>query len=162
MSSSPVIEIVDLVERPDCLNNLIRWSFSYWQKPDPLWSEDEWRAWYSEVLDRTTEPLPRCWVALIDGEIAGAVSLVVDGELADQTNLSPWLDGLIVNPRLRKSGIGSLLVKHCEEHAKLMGIQVLYLWTEAQSTFYKKRNWKLREETHFRQIPIALMERELS
>jgi amino-acid N-acetyltransferase len=51
------------------------------------------------------------------------------------------LRSLAVDPASRGEGIGSRLVAHAEEHARLLGVTSLYLLTTTAETFFQARGY---------------------
>lgn len=160
-TDSGKLKIHDLRSKPEYIPFLARISYEYWQKPDPLWSIEEWSGWYEEALENSNDSPPRCWVADIADQIVGSVSLVIDGEIADKSNISPWLDGLIIDESLRGKGFGRILHDFAIAQASQLGFKEIYLWTEAQSIWYSKLGWNIFEVSRFRHIPITIMSQEI-
>lgn len=77
----------------------------------------------------------RVWLAEVDGEAAGLVSLIVDGEQAE-------IDPVVVASRFRSMGIGRLLLDRMIDEARNLGILCLYVKPAARNkeavAFYHK------------------------
>lgn len=65
----------------------------------------------------------RCWVADIDGVMAGAVFLTDEGDRVARLRL------LHVEPFARRRGIGDALVRECTAFARTKGYTQITLWT---------------------------------
>ena len=65
----------------------------------------------------------RCWVAELDGRFAGCVFLM------KETDESTRLRMLLVEPRFRRRGLGTMLVRRCMAFAKRAGFRRISLWT---------------------------------
>jgi ribosomal protein S18 acetylase RimI-like enzyme len=115
---------------------------------DHLWGgyDDEIRA-VAERLE-TTE----IFVALIDGEVVGAVTYVSDPD-------SPWLEFsdpgeaqirlLAVDPSVQRRGVGELLVDRCIERAREQGLTIVLHTTEhltAAQRLYTRKGFVRRTE----------------
>ena len=55
------------------------------------------------------------------------------------------LRSLAVAPRSRSAGIGSLLVRHAEAHAKFNGVNALYLLTTTAEAFFERLGYRNTE-----------------
>lgn len=74
----------------------------------------------------------QCWIAEVDGEMAGCVFLVDAGENVGQLRLlytESWARGL---------GIGEAMVRACVDFARESGYREMMLWTHTQLTSARK------------------------
>ena len=104
------------------------------------------------------------FVAFADERPVGSVSLVdhdMEQPAAELAALSPWLSGLFVVPSMRRRGVGSRLVKACEESAERLGNQALFLYTQLGRDFYERLGWKLRFKTRYEDDFVSVMARSL-
>jgi predicted N-acetyltransferase YhbS len=83
-------------------------------------------------------------IAFVDGTPAGTVSLV-QNDLEERQDLTPWLAGLLVFPDFRGQGVGSALVLALMDEAGRIGLAVMYLYTE-KAEFYEALGWKTLSE----------------
>jgi DNA-binding MarR family transcriptional regulator/GNAT superfamily N-acetyltransferase len=65
----------------------------------------------------------RCWMAEVDGEVAGSVFLIQQSAMIAQLRL------LLVEPQARGLGIGGRLVDECIQFARSARYQKVALWT---------------------------------
>ncbi len=99
--------------------------------------------------------LPLALVLLNGGTFPGAE--VYDME--NRTDLSPWLAELFVNPDSRRRG--TLLVRGCEEEARRLGIDALYLFTPDAAEFYLRLGRTVYELTEYKSARVTVMKRVL-
>jgi DNA-binding MarR family transcriptional regulator/GNAT superfamily N-acetyltransferase len=89
----------------------------------------------------------RCWIAEVQGEMAGSVVLVKEDEMTAKLRL------LLVEPKARGMGIGLRLVQECIQFARLAGYRKMTLWTnnnlDAARHIYRKTGFVVtKEEPH--------------
>jgi len=97
----------------------------------------------AKVKDCHKSQLPIRFVAILDGNCVGTVSLVHnDLKCRDYT---PWLAALYVDESFRGRQIGERLLDHAKSIAQNLGYPALYLRTEHASNYYKKLGWQFVE-----------------
>jgi GNAT superfamily N-acetyltransferase len=99
----------------------------------------------------------RCWIAEMDGENVGTVMLVKDKAGVARIRL------LLVDPRARGLGLGTLLADECIRFARRAGYKKITLWTHRVLTaarhIYQQAGFKLmRTERHNRWGPPVVSE----
>jgi GNAT superfamily N-acetyltransferase len=101
------------------------------------------------------------WFACNDeGEPLGVAMLVGDGEVEphDERDLEgPWFAGLVVDPAIRRQGVGAALLNFVTEQGRSLGFQRLRLVTEHKTTFYEQRGWTVEREVTLNSVPNTVM-----
>jgi predicted N-acetyltransferase YhbS len=107
------------------------------------------------------ERIPRAtFVAVLDGEIIGSVSLH-ETEAEDRPAYRPYLGALFVKPGYRSRGLGQALVRAVEAHARHLGHAVIYLnAADATTGLYEKLGWQVVERAYGRK-QLNIMQRVL-
>ena len=110
--------------------------------------ETEWADWYnprgasaradlSERLERNRLPLGI--VAFADGALAGTCALTISS--GGLTERSPWLGGLLVEPKLRRRGVGLALLERARLEAKRLGFTRLHALTAEARALFERAGW---------------------
>ncbi len=109
-----------------------------WQE----WGEANNRLFTDRLIISTLgNPLvPSTWACIVDGELAGTVSLFVI-DLKCRQDLSPWVACLYVHPDYRNRGIGKSLLNLAEDVAKKAKYSAIYLLTHLEN-FYENAGWQ--------------------
>lgn len=160
------ISLVPLSESPQDANRALSWALDLWGDHFPNYSHQDWLDFYSN----STQSNYKLWIG--DGqelvyiakrgkEVIGTIAIVDFDELEEFRYLKPWIAAFIVNPELRGEGLGGQILALLENEAKSLGIEVLHLWTEDQSSFYNKRGYNHLSSAKFGMLNIDVMQKKL-
>lgn len=100
--------------------------------------------------------IPLTLIALSGTVPVGTVALV-EHDLPEREELSPWMANLLVPQRLRRQGIGTALVERAVEQAAQMGHPRLHLFAWEHLDFYRRRGWEGLETAELAGHEITLM-----
>lgn len=100
----------------------------------------------AEFLCRMNPARDRFWLARVDGDIAGSIS--IDGGEAE--NEGARLRWFILDPAYHGQGIGNRLMEEAMAFCDQAGFQSVVLWTfaglDAARSLYERHGFELREE----------------
>lgn len=92
----------------------------------------------------------------VETDLVGSAS-IIDYDMDDRTELTPWLASVFVAPEQRRRGVGGDLVRHVMDRARHAGIATLYLFTPDRQRFYQRLGWHELEQTRYRGYPVTIM-----
>ena len=181
--TAPEITIDYLANRPGFLEQLALLSWKEWQEIYQQRDQtlEHCRKNYQERMN--TDRLPITMVALTTDvsarrqesepdshlhagrvrspELLGMVSLKFH-DMDTRPDLDPWLGGLLVLPKWRNRGVGTLLMHRAVEEARKLNIPRLYLWTPSAERLYAKLGWQVVERTQYFGNDAVVMAMDLS
>jgi predicted N-acetyltransferase YhbS len=133
------MEIVNLYDNQYCIPTVAGWIYAeFIEHLRPGISLDDVTA---ALRGRRQHTMPLTFVAMIDEQCIGTVSLVVN-DLKARQDLTPWLASLYVRPDLRGQGVARRLIDHVIDAAAALGFQMLYLRTETAAAYYTRLGWR--------------------
>ena len=152
--------ISDLRQRPDFFDTI---------------SSRVWHAWWKEhgypleyIAGRLREhldakPVPFALVAH-DGPVFKGSTLVIESDMDDRPQYSPWVAAVWVDAEYRKQGVGTALIDHAAKTAFAAGIRRVYLGaTRMKRDFYLKRSWiQIEEEVGEDRLTVMVRDRPVS
>ena len=118
-----MMRIDNLANHQHLLPQLAAWHAAEWRHSVPDTPDRQ-----ALLLSRTSSGagLPQTFLALIDDTPAGFVSLLAnalpDDAPPELCKLTPWLAGLLVDPKRRRQGVGNALVRHACSAALAAGM----------------------------------------
>ena len=138
------------------------------------WHSAEWRHSVPDTPDRQAlllsrtssgAGLPQTFLALIDDTPAGFVSLLAnalpDDAPPELCKLTPWLAGLLVDPKRRRQGVGNALVRHACSAALAAGHSAVHLFT-ATPSYYTAAGWRPIAQLTVHDVPHTVMSYEFT
>lgn len=143
-----------LCDRPEFIEELAELNFKEWGEFRP-----------GDTLEARTErmrkasgkgAIPSVVVAIEDGRLLGG-ALLIDSDMKARPALTPWLAGVYVKAEERGRGVASQLVNRIVEEAKTLGVQTLYLYTDAAQSLYARLGWEVVEDLVYEDLPVTIM-----
>lgn len=112
-----------------------------------------------------SESIPKTFIATINNELVGCVSLVNyaygrDSVRAKITDTPLWLSNLFVHPEYRNRGIGNQLIEKAKTYAQELKLAELWLTATEFTDYYQKRGWEITRKTRLggRQVNVMRVE----
>jgi len=150
--------IASLADHLDQLVVLARFHHAEWSHVSRFRTVDQHADKLRSRISFGPDRIPSTYILLIDGAVAGSVSLLEHDDIGDvRPDLSPWLASLYVEPAHRRLGYGSSLVRNCIEQARRCGCSTLYLYTDTHSRFYERFGWRPIEYRASRGLDVTVM-----
>lgn len=148
-----------LVDHPDLFDELARLHFAEWSclRPDETLAERAVRL--RRCCGRVG--VPTVLVAIVAERVCGS-AMLVPHDMESRPDLSPWLAGVYVVPEIRRTGIGSALIRRAVEEATAAGVKTLYLCTPGTEAFYARLGWVVLEHCRYSGVAISLMSKNLA
>lgn len=172
VAPSPLLQFVDLRDRPEALAQVARWHQQCWRHVGNYVDLRQRQAKLAQHVE--SQSLPTTWLAVQDNVPVGSVSLVqytyskpplADPSFTDRTSTNRsladhssadhsyayngrnqvWLSNLYVHPTQRRRGIGSALVSHAVRRASALNLGKLYLFTADAAAFYQQQGWRWQQ-----------------
>jgi predicted N-acetyltransferase YhbS len=148
------MQIEYLADRPEFIPTLARWHYEEWGYLRP---DDSVEARIVRLQGRCNrKKIPLTFVALSDEQLIGSASLV-EHDMDNRPELSPWLAGVFVSTEFRRQGIGAALVRRVMDEGKALRVSRLYLYTTDRAAFYAYFGWSLMEHTIYLQNEVSIM-----
>jgi GNAT superfamily N-acetyltransferase len=159
-SQQHIFSVSDLRQRPEFFDTI---------------SSRIWQAWWKQrgfplkyIAGRLREhldanPIPFALVAH-DGPTFKGSTLVIDSDMDDRPQYSPWVAALWVDAENRKQGVGAALIDYAARAAFAVGIGRVYLCaTRINRNFYLKRSWtKIEEDVGEDLLMVMVRDRPVS
>ena len=127
------MNMINIRENPEYLDPAVDYFSSKWGIDRQIY--------YDSISNSITtdNPLPR-WYLMSDGErIIGSFGLI-ENDFMVRKDLKPWLCALYIEESERGKALGSKLLAHGRQEAKLLGFDKVYLCTD-HIGYYEKYGW---------------------
>jgi predicted N-acetyltransferase YhbS len=148
------VQIDYLANHPWCCSQLAAWHHQEWNHYHRADSVAK------RLAKLQAEPgfqqIPTTFVALAGNTLLGSASLV-EFDMHDRLDLTPWLASVFVAPSYRRQGVGGSLVQRVVAEAKVLGVSHLYLFTPDQENWYEKLGWSVVQRTQYQGYPAVIM-----
>ena len=131
MKKSINIEVISVSDAPQWGGVAVKTLQNSWSEVPPHLYEES----VAESLEEGSV-LPRWYLLVADGEPIGCAGLV-ERELIDRTDLSPWLVALYIGEAHRGRGYSRHLIERLKSDAQKAGFPALHLVTE-HTGYYEK------------------------
>lgn len=152
------VEFAYLAERRELLPVLTRWFEAEWPvyyRPDgPSDAKQDLQAYSNR------DALPVGLVAFHQGTPCGFAVLKRE-PFPSHSHLFPWIGAAFVQPRLRRQGIGRLLIEALEREASRSGYSSVYCATGTAASLLERSGWRLLAEVIHQGQPVAIYEKVL-
>lgn len=153
------MDIIPLVDRKEFIPELAALHHAEWGHftPSPTLEAR------TEAIGRAAgrEGIPSVFIATVDDQLLGSAALV-QHDMDDRPDLSPWLAAVYVKTAFRGRGIASRLVARCELEAERAGAGTWYLCTQFASTLYEKLGWQPMERREYKGVMLDVMCKQLA
>jgi N-acetylglutamate synthase-like GNAT family acetyltransferase len=106
------------------------------------------------------EFIPTMYAAIEDEDIIGTAA-IIECDLDERSDLTPWMASVYVFPAHRKKGYSKVLVKHVMKEAKRNNINKIYLYTENADELYARLGWKTISKEYCHNNEVIVMEASL-
>ena len=149
-----MFEIFNLKDEPENLEKLASWHQDEWSYLNPGENLAVRITRMQSYLNN--EFIPSTFIAK-DKTLLGSAA-IVSQDMKTEPPLTPWLASVFVRPENRKQGIGRKLVLHVMTQARKEGIDILYLYTPDQVSFYSKLGWSVLDECQYKGSDVTIMQ----
>ena len=149
-----MFEIFNLKDVPENLEKLASWHQDEWSYLNPGENLAVRITRMQSYLNN--EFIPSTFIAK-DKTLLGSAA-IVSQDMKTEPPLTPWLASVFVRSENRKQGIGRKLVLHVMTQARKEGIDILYLYTPDQVSFYSKLGWSVLDERQYKGSDVTIMQ----
>ncbi len=152
------MQIKYLKDYKEWIPKIAEWFYHEWGNMHPDLDVDKIIA---RLHKRTNvDTLPLTMVAVENEMVVGTASLK-ESDMDIRMQYSPWLASVYVCEDWRKKGVGTRLVETMVNKAKMIGVDILYLYTPDAEGFYAKLGWHVLENTAYHGKNVTIMVKNL-
>jgi GNAT superfamily N-acetyltransferase len=151
--------LLDLRSEPRHVATLAEWHQAEWAHLNPgetlAMRVQRMQTYLGEAF------VPTMFICKVGDALAGS-SAVVESDMTNRMNLTPWLASVYVAPDYRRKGIGAALVRHTVEETRRQGFSKMYLYTPDEERFYQGLGWSTLSQETYLEVEVAVMEIDLA
>ncbi|WP_461534969.1 GNAT family N-acetyltransferase [Spongorhabdus nitratireducens] len=152
------IHIAPLTEYSSFLETLTSWSYQEWGQRDPSNSLEAARHQLQQCLK--SDSVPVCYVAVCGEQPAGFITVKIRDMPDRFPDAEHWIGSLLIAPKYRRQGVGSLLMAHLIKQLPALGVGDLYLWTATAELFYAGYDFIALDRFRHLQQDVVVMVRK--
>lgn len=125
----------------DTLHQVAQWNKVYWTLQYPeVYTDFDFDAFY-ESASKVKMGLPACFIAELNGELAGTISIVHE-KVPMFSEFNPWIANLYVREDFRGQGIGDFMMQMAFARAEDLGYKKVYCWSQASmEKYFTDQGW---------------------
>jgi predicted N-acetyltransferase YhbS len=153
-----MVTIEYLADHPAHLPTLAAWLHAQWGSLNPGSTVETRVESLRKQLQRAEVP---CAFVALDGDRPAGSASLVEHDMEDHPEWSPWLASVYVHRDFRRRGIGSALAERVAEEARALGVGPLYLFTLDQERLYRRLGWRRLREERYHDWTVTVMVRDL-
>lgn len=127
-------EIVNLVDRPEIIEQAAQWFHEKWDIPLEAYMES------MEACIKGITSIPQWYMAMENNRIIGGLG-VIENDFHNRKDLTPNVCAVYTEEDKRCNGIAGALLNYACADLKKRGIDTLYLLTD-HTSFYERYGWK--------------------
>ena len=152
------MEIKYLKDYKEWIPTIAQWFYNEWGDMHPDLDVNKIIA---RLQKRTNvDMIPLTMVAVENESVVGTASLK-EFDMDIRMQYSPWLASVYVREDCRRKGVGTILVEAIVDKAKMLGVEILYLYTPDAQDFYTRLDWRVLEEKKYHRKDVTIMVKKL-
>lgn len=153
-----MLRVEFLADKPQAIRPLTVAFAREWPEYYGDFDPDSLRAEFESRLQR--DQLPIALVVMEKNEVVGTATLG-GPSIEGFDELQPWINGLWVDRRCRRRGIGRALIEAIEEQARKLGHDAIYAGTDRAAAAFDAWGWERMKEAKHRGHDVVVLCRRL-